>query len=1220
MLGFIRFYALTFVLATVCFGQTSAGTIQGTVNDSTGAVIAAAKLSIIQQTTSLKHETAANNVGFYIFPSVQPGAYKLSASAPGMQAWEGSVLLRVGQTASVDVVLAVGATATEVTVVGDVTPLITTESPTLGNVVERARVEQLPLNGRLLQHMIQSTTPGVDGPNPGNPTVYGIRFGMEFTQDGAVLVNRTYGGIPNRPPGMDTVEEFRVETNNSSAKFSAPATTILSTRSGTNAFHGSLFETARNNGFGVARARQDFYAKPPQLVRNEFGASAGGPIILPKIYNGKNRTFFFFGWESYRHAYSATATTTMHTMAMRGGDFSGLVDGAGRSYTLYDPWTTDSKTWTRQPFPNNQIPITRESPMAKYLLDVTPVPTLPNVNPLVANNYYGQVPLSNRNHTETFRIDHRVTDRDQVFGRYTYGRVLNTGLRSVLPTTDGLLNVTKYPITGHSAALSWTHSFSPTFFGETLLSGSQDELIIGKGSTDAGALIKKLGVPDPYNNPYGAIVVRVVGFGMDYREQEMEIGRNRSIIADQNFTKISGRHQFQFGGRYRHERLHVLGGQPRLTNNFANSSYGTALLDPKSGATYAPTPFTGHNAAGFFIGYAAGYDTLLIRSWYHMTARTAVGYFQDNFKLTPRLTLNYGVRWEFFPPFKEDNNLLTGFDFQKKAVITGATLDEMYKMNATQPEVVQDYINIGAKFLSAQEAGLPPSLIRANPWDFNPRAGLAYNLGAGKRSMVIRSGYGLYGFAPDLRSFTDNMRRDIPMNSVRRSDLTSAQYSPDGLPNWNLRNAPVVIAGVNSKDVLVQRTTGAALRGSFPTTFFEPDQPTMRAHEWNFTLEREVWRDTVLRAGYVGTHAQRLEQYQEFNLPPTQYVWFVRTGLPIPTGEYAGTAMRPFDQTTYGELKYYRRTGWSNANIFRLEAERRFSRGVGFQFFYVMSNAFKAKSANKDLDYVYPVEDYLPNAVPVDYMERNRFLNYRRDDDIPKHRFNWNWIVDLPFGRGKQLLGQAGGVLDRIVGGWQIAGLGKYRSQYFALPVSYFGPTGKVEVYGTKYPIEDCRSGVCYQGYLWYNGYIPAHRINSYGANGKPNGVMGVPDSYRPAAQPVFATPKGGIPAGDPNAAFYETNTTWVQLKSGTLQRTTLDSNLNPYRNQFVPGPWNFSMDSSIFKTIRITEKTFLRFNADFFNVFNAPGLVQPGGDGIVSKVLSANTPRQLQLSLRFTW
>ncbi len=1086
-----------------------------------------------------------------------------------------------------------------------------------------------------MQSLIPATTPGVEGSgvplNTGsasvsasNPTVYGIRFGMQFLQDGAVLANRTWGGIVNRPPGMDTVEEMRVETNTSSAKFSSPATTVLSTRSGTNTFHGSAFETARNNGLGVARARQDFYSKPPQLIRNEFGVSGGGPVFLPKIYNGRNRTFFFFGWEAFRNAYSATAVTSVHTMAMRQGDFGGLVDGAGRRYTLYDPWSTDARG-VRLPFTNNQISVQRESPMAKYLLSVTPNPTTSD-NPLVGNNYYGLVPLGTSNHTETLRVDHHLTDSDQIFVRYSHGNLLERGTRSTLPTTDGLLNTRRVPVRNDNLAGSWTHTFSPTFFSETVVAVSTEETVLGKGSSDAGFLVNKLGVADPFNNPYGAIVVRKIGFDMDYREQEYESGKSRIVKVDQNFTKVHKRHQIEFGGRYYHERLHVLGGQPRLTTSF-QSSYGTSLYDPSAGASYAAVPYTGHDAANFFIGYAAGFDTYLFRPQYNMTGRTVVGYVQDNFKATPRLTLQYGVRWEFFPPFKEDDNVLSGFDIQKKAVITGASLDELYSLKATSPQIVQNYRDIGVQFTSAKDVGLPNSLIYANKWDFNPRAGFAYRVSEGNNPTVLRGGYGLYGFAPDLRSFTDNMRRDIPMYSIRRLYQNEAALSPDGKPNWNLRHAPEIIAGVNSRNVLNTDLTGAGLRGAAQYTFFDPKQPTMRAHEWNFTAEREIGWSTVVRAGYVGTHALRLEQYEELNSPPNQYVWFVRTGRPIPTGEYAAVAMNPFDQTAYGSLWRYRRTGWSNASTVRLEAEKRYAKGVGFQFFYVLSNAFKARSSHVNYDYVYPVENYLPNAVPSDYMERNRMLNYRRDIDVPKHRLNWNWIVDLPFGRGHKFLGNAGGLLNRLVGGWQVAGVGSYRSTYFGLPgndptkaAPYWGPTSKVEVYGTKYPIQDCRSGVCRAGYLWYNGYIPANRINSHDANGKPNGVMGVPTDYKPCIKPVFATPAGGIPAGDPNAKFYETNTTWVTLADGSVVRTSLNTNLHPFRYQYAPGPWTFGLDASVFKAIPITERVVLRFNADFFNVLNNPGLVLPGTDGIVSLVTSGNTPRQLQLTLRLSW
>jgi hypothetical protein len=335
--------------------------------------------------------------------------------------------------------------------------------------------------------------------------------------------------------------------------------------------------------------------------------------------------------------------------------------------------------------------------------------------------------------------------------------------------------------------------------------------------------------------------------------------------------------------------------------------------------------------------------------------------------------------------------------------------------------------------------------------------------------------------------------------------------------------------------------------------------------------------------------------------------------------------MRPFDQVTLGTVEEYKKTGWSNYNGVQLELRRRYSKGYGYQLFYVVGNAFLAGGNGWSSDFVNTPSNYLPGAVPTGYDALNRFLNYKRDSTIPQHRVHWNWIVDLPFGRGRKLAGNAGGFVDRLIGGWQVAGFGTIRSNVFALPTSYWGPTSKVEIYGKKYPIEDCRSGVCYSGYLWYNGYIPANRINSYDANGKPNGVMGVPAEYKPAVTPVIPWGQTTLPANAPAntnlAAFWDTNTVWVPLKDGIIQRTTYDNGLNPYRNQFVPGVRSWSLDGSLFKTIRITERVFVRFNADFFNVLNMPGLSQPNSNtGIVSTQYSSNDPRQLQLTLRLTW
>ena len=269
---------------------------------------------------------------------------------------------------------------------------------------------------------------------------------------------------------------------------------------------------------------------------------------------------------------------------------------------------------------------------------------------------------------------------------------------------------------------------------------------------------------------------------------------------------------------------------------------------------------------------------------------------------------------------------------------------------------------------------------------------------------------------------------------------------------------------------------------------------------------------------------------------------------------------------------------------------------------------------------------FLPGAVPEDQHERNRLLFYRRDSGIPKHRVNWNWILDLPFGRGKPLARNARGLVNHLIGGWQIVGHGQLVSRYFQIPSTNWGSMNNIEVYGKKYPIEDCRSGVCYQGYLYYNGYIPANRINSVDRNGRPNGVMGVPANYKPFQTPLIPTPADGGSSADPLFPFYETNTVFVPLKNGTLQRVNYNPGLHPLQNQFVLGPMDWVMDASAFKSVQLKEGMQLRFNIDFFNVFNMPGLRLPDpATGIITKQFSNNSgpnssPRVLQLTGRLSW
>jgi hypothetical protein len=476
-----RFAVLAVVSALILTAQTGSGTVQGVVRDANSGVVPGAKVTILHTATMGKYDTTTNEVGFFRFPPTQVGSYRITVSAAGMQAWEGEFLLQVGQTLDVSPVLKVGGVATQVTVAGEAAPLVATSDAVISTNLERARIEQLPLNGRSIATLVLISTPGLGSGQDGavNPIVNGLRDSVEMYQDGAVIKNRETGDFAGRLPGLDSVQETRVETNLSSAKFNRPASITLSTRSGTNKLHGNLFETARNSGIGVARRRQDYYTKAPHYVRSEFGGSVGGPVFLPKLYNGKNRTFFFTSLEYNRSVSASTLSTNLVTMAMRQGDFSGLIDSLGRTQVIYDPWTTGpAPTWQRTPFPNNQIPVNRESPIGKYLFGVTPQPTNA-ANPLLTNNYFGLALTVTHDYMSTTRIDHRLTDRDQLFGRVTVAKHIQTYPRAV-PTTDNTTSMVYDFYSDQNAAGSWIHSFSPTFLSETLVTFSREHKFVGR--------------------------------------------------------------------------------------------------------------------------------------------------------------------------------------------------------------------------------------------------------------------------------------------------------------------------------------------------------------------------------------------------------------------------------------------------------------------------------------------------------------------------------------------------------------------------------------------------------------------------------------------------------------------------------------------------------------------------------------------------------------------
>jgi hypothetical protein len=1215
--------ALLLLAAVSLHAQTGVAQIQGVATDATGAVVPNAAVALANAQTGIKFETTTNAVGFYVFPSLQSGDYRLTITAPGLQKWEGQATLRAGQEAVIDATLQVAQANEQVTVVGNVTQLVTTTSPTIATTVERARIEQLPLNGRSIQSLLTVTVPGLEGA-VAQPRVYGLRdSAMEFNQDGVPLDDRNTGNIQSRPPGLDTVQEFRVETNGSSAKLDRPANAIMITKNGTNEFHGAAFETGRNSGFGVARQRQDTFSVPPHLVRNEFGVSAGGPVILPRLYHGKNRTFIFGGWEELRSRSAASTGSAVWTAPMRQGDFSGLTDSTGRRVVLYDPWSVGpGPTYAKVPYANNQLPLARLSPLAKYVFGVVPLPTDPGVNPLVAQNYFGPAPTNQDQRTITLRLDHRLSDKNQIFGRFSHGawdqmnrRAFSTGGNPI--TSDGLWNRETYFERSNTEMVSWTHTFSPTFFVETVATGSAINWLYSLNQPSAQQDISaQFGTPNPFNVDGAPYLLNVGYQGISFNGIVPRSEYTQVISGEQNYTLVKGRHEIQFGGRYRQETLDTVPDRPDQSDlDFGSSA--TALYNTATGTAFGAAPQTGDNGANFFLGIAGRYAQQRPPGNYNMKGKDLSAYVQDNWKITSGLTVNLGVRWQYLGPYLDKAGVTSVFDFASRSIVNNVPISKLVQSGYTTQPIVDGYAAIGVKWVTPDKVGISNDLVSVSKHDFGPRAGFAWSRHAGSRILVLRGGYGLYHFPIPARTF-NGMRGNPPLQGSYTYNWNDSAQAPDGLPNYFLRAAPTVIAGLNTANLpQLSIAQPPVILPGVAMIALSPDLPTSAAHQWNMTLEAQVMKDTVVRAGMVGTMGRNNESVQRYNANPiSNYVWYQTSGQPLPTGFYQNTVRRAIDQTTFGDISIYTKLGYSNYTGVQLELERRFSRGLAFQLFYLMSNsASTGNIASQGGGFATYQNDqpeiFLPGAVPKDAADRLRFYRYQRDPDIPKHRIRWNYLYDLPLGRGKKFAGNIGSKLDRLVGGWQIAGYGTTQSRYWQLPTTNWGPTGKVQIYGTQYKISDCRQGTCFPGYLYWNGYIPANRINNA------TGVTGVPQSYAPAQQPLNPIPASGVVA-DPN--FNDNNNVLVPLKNGQNQLVAFDNGLNPWRNQVMPGPWITNLTASVYKSVPITEHVILRINLDAFNVLNQPGLNLPGGDGIVSLRTSAQGARTMQYTARLTW
>ena len=1230
-----RWNAAVVLWALLCtplhlLAQSGAGTIQGTVQDVTSAAIPGAIIQALNTATGVSTETTSNAGGFYAVKGLLSGSYRLTVSAPGMKKSENTISLQNGQVLVYNPQLSVGEVSEKVTVSGETIQLATYDSGTVNTQLDAARIAQLPQNGRNVLGLAQNTVPGMEG---GGTRVNGLMGeAMEYSQDGAPMTNRNFGSAGNTAqstlPDPDAVQEMRFETLNSSAQFSTPATVILTTKSGTNQVHGSVFETARNNYFGIARARQDpANFKAPPLIRNEFGGSVGGPITIPKLYDGRNRTFFFFAYERFSLRRSSQQLMYVPTMAMRQGDFSGLINGQNILQQLYDPSTTQGAAmqYSRLPFSNNQIPLSRISPLAKTLLAATPTPTSVD-NPMINFNLNGQNPTTQTVPNYTTRLDHVFNERNRVYFRFTDIRQQQQALRNYPVASpanietpelkEGSTGYQAIPVQTISGALGYSKTFSPTLFSETVLSMQWQRMYVQGPDRSMQNFEKQFGLP----NNLGNIGFPAIGANlfMPYGGSQWYYGMSQRVSTiDENLNKIWGKHQLAFGMRIRHERFAYL--SDRSVDEVTYTNQATGIYDPTTGINFGVRPNTGNQNADFFLGAAASYSQRRNAPFNICSLMEYDSYLQDNWRVSSRLTLNLGVRWEARPAPRAANDYMVTFDIKNKALATPRPLDYYVQNGLTTTPLLTNLRNLGVKFETLQEGGMPSRGIAGSNANILPRVGFAYTPSFGRNGTVIRGGYGEYIYPVPVRNSIRYLTASYPFTAGYSYSYTSAAQSPDGLPNSLLRNPVRVVTGVNSANVVDTDSTTALLPGIGPGTVASADYPPAKVREANFTIEQPFKDGSVFRASYVFTHGENLDQNFQINDAPSTYTWQAKTGTTVPTGTFASVATRPYDNRTWGGITQSTKYGFSNDSALQFNYQRAYRRGFGYQIFYVYSRAFRVGGNTFRDNVLYPAEIFAPGAIPKGMdvgtqfkpsREFNRWQNYRADTAIPLHRISFNGLADVPLGKGRRFMKNSNKFLDALVGGYQVAFVGTVVSQSFQVGNSNFGATSPIQLYKDKVPVTDCRSGVCRQGNLWFNGYLPPTVINA-----TTRGVTGIPTDYTPYLAPINNTP---------GVTNFGNNNVVMTLANGQQVNTPFapgPAGVNAYNAMVLQGPKNFQSDISLYKEFAIKERYKLRFNVDAFNAFNIQGLVNPNAsDGVQLRQSSYWTPRQVQFTGRFTF
>ena len=946
--------------------QTTTGSIVGTVTDPSHAAVANATVTITNVDTGITTRTVSDSSGNYVVTPLPVGHYSVTVEAPGFKKSVNSgITLNVQDRIAVNVALEVGQVSETVEVTG-AAPKLETDTSYLGQVVDSRQIMDLPLNGRYFTRLAvltagtAPTAPGARDERTGGFSANGVRpYQNNYLLDG-IDNNSLSQDLTNEAsfvvgPSPDAISEFKVQTNSMSAEFgrSGGAVMNVTIKAGTNGFHGSVFEFLRNSSLDA----KNFFDPPtgptPPFKQNQFGAAVGGPVLLPK-YNGKNRTFFFADYQGTRIRTAHTFLATLAPVPWRTGDFSGF-------NTIYDPNTTTvvNGQVIRTPFPGNQIPLQRFDPASQKLISYMPAPNVPGSVAAsgVSNNYLSNPVEPDTTDQGDLRMDHRISDKDSFFARFSMSDQSLSPPAAIPPPLSGAaFSSGDWTNNTRQGVFSETHIFSPHVINE--FRAGYTRLRTERLQFNANDnLSSQIGIPGiPFTSNNGGLprfsVSGVSTFGSATYQPTREFENVFHFI--ENISLIKGRHTFKFGAEWKPIVNFSILQPPTPRGSFTFNGNNTRDANNRNA--------TGLGFADFALGITSNAS---IASFINDTFQQP-GYFfyvQDDFKVTNRLTLNLGIRYEFISMPRERRDAEANFN-----VATGA-LD--MPSGRTDPLPPSFYPQIPVN------RNAPRQLVPQDRNNFAPRVGFAFQL---NRKTVIRSGYGVF------------------YSSYEAGPLSIP--NPGNNPPFYLQSNFPAVSFSTPNPTVNQLSKGLPLNALSnpvaPSLFaIDPNFLDPYVQHWNFGIQRELGFNTVWEISYAGSAGKKLYEFRNVNQP-----------LPTPdsNADVDPRRPRPF---LGNDLTFWCSCGSSTYHSLQTKVEKRFSNNLSFLGAYTFGKSIDEQSqASLGFD----------NSSSVRSEYNYRWEKARSDFD-QTHRFVVSYTYDVPFGRNLH------GVSKVVADGWQFIGI-----------------------------------------------------------------------------------------------------------------------------------------------------------------------------------------------------